>query len=169
LREGLDLPEVALVLILDADKEGFLRSARSLIQTIGRAARHAQGRVILYADKITPSMRQAIDETDRRREKQLQYNTLHGITPKSIEKPQGDLLEGIVALKGSSKKKDRQSLQSTQSVIAAGEFPRDKKELAKLIRELSLKMNESAALLEFEAAVAYRDRKNLLEQELKKL
>ncbi len=161
LREGLDLPEVALVLILDADKEGFLRSTRSLIQTIGRAARNEQGRVILYAEKRTPSMIQAIDETDRRREKQITYNTVHGITPKSILKPQGDLLEGIIELKRKFSKKDRQSILEIPEQLSAS-FS-DKKDLEKQIRALSIKMNESAALLEFETAAKYRDEKKFLQ------
>jgi len=169
LREGLDLPEVALVLILDADKEGFLRSARALIQTIGRAARHDQGRVILYADKITASMKQAIDETDRRRAKQIQHNIQHNITPRSIEKAQGSAMDGMMTIKGRSKTNARRSLDASESLVETIIIPSSKKELRMMIRSLSLKMNESAALLEFEAAVAYRDRKNLLEQALAKL
>jgi excinuclease ABC subunit B len=161
LREGLDLPEVALVLILDADKEGFLRSTRSLIQTIGRAARNEQGRVILYAEKMTPSMTQAIGETDRRREKQISYNTLHGITPKSIVKPQGELLQGMINLKASFSKKDRQAIVELPADLSADLL--DRKELEKQIRALSIKMNEAAALLEFESAATYRDQKNRLQ------
>src|SRR6202030_1751804 len=92
LREGLDLPEVSLVAILDADKEGFLRSERSLIQTIGRAARHLEGKAILYADEMTGSMRRALDETDRRRAKQVEYNKEHGITPKGVRKRVADVM-----------------------------------------------------------------------------
>ena len=95
LREGLDLPEVSLVAILDADKEGFLRSGKSLIQTIGRAARNVSGQVHMYADKITPSMAQAIDETSRRREKQIAYNTAHGVDPQPLRKRIVDILDGI--------------------------------------------------------------------------
>jgi excinuclease ABC subunit B len=162
LREGLDLPEVALVLILDADKEGFLRSTRSLIQTIGRAARHDQGRVILFADKITPAIKTAMDETDRRRDKQIAYNLEHGITPKSIQKPQMDLLSGMTSLKSTGKKDKNKDKSAPLDEPLAG----DKKSLEKKIRELALQMNHSAALLDFERAAAYRDRKKVLEAQL---
>ena len=141
LREGLDLPEVSLVAILDADKEGFLRSETSLIQTIGRAARNADGMVILYADKITPSMRQAMDETQRRREKQDAYNKAHGITPKTIRKDIRELLE----IAEPAKRDARPVKQMT------------KLEKLQLIDKLEKQMKEAAKMLEFELAAALRD------------
>ena len=143
LREGLDLPEVSLVAILDADKEGFLRSETSLIQTIGRAARNAEGVVIMYADKITPSMRAAIDETNRRREKQKAYNEEHGIVPKTIVKSVRDLIE-ISGDKGSGK--GESGVKMT------------KKERENAIAKLEKQMKEAAKMLEFEYAAQLRDR-----------
>src|SRR3712207_6158558 len=110
LREGLDIPEVSLVAILDADKEGFLRAERSLIQTIGRAARNLNGKAILYADRITDSMRRAIDETERRRARQIAHNEAHGITPRSIVKQVRDLIDGVYSEKA-SKEAEKQELQ----------------------------------------------------------
>ena len=141
LREGLDLPEVSLVAILDADKEGFLRSETALIQTIGRAARNADGEVILYADKITPSMRQAMDETQRRRKKQDAYNKAHGITPKTIRKDIRELLE----IAEPAKRDARPVKQMT------------KLEKLQLIDKLEKQMKEAAKMLEFELAAALRD------------
>lgn len=146
LREGLDLPEVGLVCILDADKEGFLRSDTSLIQTIGRAARNVEGRVILYADVITPSMQRAIDETERRRAKQKAYNEAHGITPKSVKKAIHNVLEI------SSKVKDDTSALSPE-------------EKAKRIEILTQQMREAAAALEFEVAAKLRDELRALQGE----
>jgi len=152
LREGLDLPEVSLVAILDADKEGFLRSDRSLIQTIGRAARNAHGKAILYADKITGSMERAIEETNRRRKKQMIYNEAHGITPKTIEKAVQDVMEGAYADKSVSsyrygvvaeKQAEYQALSPT--------------ELAKKLKQLEQKMYDHARNLEFEEAAKVRD------------
>jgi len=142
LREGLDLPEVSLVAILDADKEGFLRSATSLIQTIGRAARNISGLVIMYADRVTPSMSIAIDETDSRREKQREFNEAHGIVPKTIIKNVRELLE-------ISK---RETIVSMDGVKLTG------RELEEEIKRLEKEMTAAAKLLEFEYAAAVRDR-----------
>ena len=127
LREGLDIPEVSLVAILDADKEGFLRSERSLIQTIGRAARNLNGRAILYADRITDSMRRALDETERRRNKQLAFNAEHGITPRGVAKKIRELIDGVV----SDKARDAAALEPAEVVEALSE-----KELGKRIQQL---------------------------------
>jgi excinuclease ABC subunit B len=144
LREGLDLPEVALVAILDADKEGFLRSGRSLIQTIGRAARNVEGKVIMYADRITPSMQQAIDETDRRRAKQLAHNQAHGITPETIKKAVHAAIEATVA-------EDRADYAgSTFSGL-------NKEERTRLAAEMEAEMLKAAEALEFERAAQLRD------------
>lgn len=145
LREGLDIPEITLVAILDADKEGFLRSETSLIQTIGRAARNADGRVIMYADNMTDSMRKAIDETERRRKIQQEYNEAHGITPTTIKKAVRDLIAISKAAndKGDKIKKDIESMSD--------------KELEKLIKELNKKMHRAAADLNFEEAALIRD------------
>ena len=146
LREGLDLPEVSLVAILDADKEGFLRSETSLIQTIGRAARNADGMVILYADTITPSMRRAMDETERRREKQDAYNKAHGITPKTVVKSVRDLLE-ISATAEDVASAERQGKVKAMT----------KQQKAAEIARLEKAMKEAAKMLEFELAAALRD------------
>ena len=142
LREGLDIPEVGLVAILDADKEGFLRSETSLIQTVGRAARNADSKVIMYADTITPSMRACIDETARRREKQMAYNKLHGIEPKTIVKSVRDLIE-----------------ISTDAVTAskANGVKITDRERRELISQLEDKMKKAAAMLEYEIAAQLRD------------
>ena len=146
LREGLDIPEITLVAILDADKEGFLRSETSLIQTIGRAARNAEGHVIMYADTITDSMRAALDETQRRREVQMAYNEEHGITPKTIQKAVRDLISV-------SRKVAASELQMEKDPEAMSE-----KELEKLIKELEKQMKKAAADLNFEAAAELRDK-----------
>lgn len=154
LREGLDIPEITLVAILDADKEGFLRSETSLIQTIGRAARNSEGHVIMYADKITDSMRVAIDETERRRKLQQAYNEEHGITPKTIQKSVRDLIaiSKKVAAEEMEFDKDPESMS--------------RRELEKLIGDIQKKMKKAAAELNFEAAAEYRDQmvklKNML-------
>ena len=147
LREGLDIPECSLVAILDADKEGFLRSARSLIQTIGRAARNAEGRVILYADKITGSMQIALEETERRRKKQIEYNTSHGITPQTIKKKVSGVMQEMTA-------KDETSPDA--EVVAL-------KDIDKKLREYNKLMQQAAADLDFENAIAYRDKIKKLE------
>ena len=146
LREGLDIPEITLVAILDADKEGFLRSETSLIQTIGRAARNAEGHVIMYADTITDSMRAALDETQRRREVQMAYNKEHGITPKTIQKAVRDLISV-------SRKVAASELQMEKDPESMSE-----KELEKLIKELEKQMKKAAADLNFEAAAELRDK-----------
>ncbi len=146
LREGLDIPEITLVAILDADKEGFLRSETSLIQTIGRAARNAEGHVIMYADTITDSMRAALDETQRRREVQMTYNEEHGITPKTIQKAVRDLISV-------SRKVAASELQMEKDPESMSE-----KELEKLIKELEKQMKKAAADLNFEAAAELRDK-----------
>ena len=154
LREGLDMPEVSLVAILDADKEGFLRSERSLIQTIGRAARNVNGRAILYADKVTGSMERAIAETDRRRDKQLIFNAEHGIVPKTVEKDVTDVMEGARSQsggRGKSRRFERAAPNRARSI------PDDPKALGKLLKKLEKEMLESARNLEFEEAAALRD------------
>ena len=145
LREGLDIPEITLVAILDADKEGFLRSEVSLIQTIGRAARNSEGHVIMYADVMTESMRKAIQETERRRSIQEAYNKEHGITPTTIKKAVRDLItvSKAVAETEAKLKKDPESM--------------NKEELTKLIADIQKKMQRAAADLNFEAAAEYRD------------
>ena len=152
LREGLDLPEVSLVAILDADKEGFLRSERSLIQTIGRAARHLRGKAILYADQVTGSMRRALDETARRRDKQRRYNRVHGITPRGIHKAVADILEG--AHPGAPLPAAQYAQVAEETVAYARETPAA---LAKKIRQLEQAMQRHARDLEFEQAARLRD------------
>lgn len=150
LREGLDIPEVSLVAILDADKEGFLRSERSLIQTIGRAARNVKGTAILYADRITDSMRRAMDETDRRRTKQIAFNEEHGITPKSVTKKVKDIIDGVY---GTQENDDVARATAPRADYTA----MDEKALSKVIRQLEKKMQEAARNLEFEEAASLRD------------
>jgi excinuclease ABC subunit B len=144
LREGLDLPEVALVAILDADKEGFLRSARSLIQTTGRAARNVDGKVIMYGDKITPSMRQAIDETSRRRAIQLAHNEAHNITPETIKKAVYASIEATVA-------------EAPANYNASTFAGLNKDERSRLAGEIELEMRKASEALEFERAAQLRD------------
>ena len=155
LREGLDMPEVSLVAILDADKEGFLRAERSLIQTIGRAARNLNGQAILYGDVITKSMEAAIRETERRREKQLTHNSVHGIVPRTIRKEVSDVMEGARS-KASSTKKGGVKRETLRSVISNA-LPSDSKSLGKLLSTLEGKMLDHAKNLEFEEAAKLRD------------
>lgn len=157
LREGLDIPEISLVAILDADKEGFLRSETSLIQTVGRAARNAQGRVIMYADTITDSMRNAIDETNRRRTIQQKYNEEHGITPQTIKKAVRDLISisKAIAKEEARFEKDPESMS--------------RKELEKLIADIQKKMKKAAAELDFETAAELRDKMMELKTQLLKM
>ena len=157
LREGLDIPEITLVAILDADKEGFLRSETSLIQTIGRAARNAEGHVIMYADSITDSMRAAIDETNRRREIQQKYNEEHGITPQTIKKAVRDL----IAISKAASAGEEEFRKDPESM--------DARELEKLAKELTKKMHQAAAELNFEEAAKLRDRMKEVKQMLLEL
>ena len=154
LREGLDIPEITLVAILDADKEGFLRSGTSLIQTVGRAARNAEGHVIMYADRMTDSMRMAIEETARRREVQMKYNTEHGITPQTIQKAVRDLIS-------ISKKVAAEELQLLKDPESMS-----REELEKLIKDMSKQMKKAAAELNFEMAAELRDKLTILKKQL---
>jgi excinuclease ABC subunit B len=156
LREGLDMPEVSLVAILDADKEGFLRSDRSLIQTMGRAARHINGRAILYADKMTGSMERAIAETDRRRKKQIEHNLEHGITPKGVIKSVQDIMEGARRMPTRGKAKDRKVAEEKAS-FGAEIAALSPAALARKMQQLEGQMHEHAKNLEFEEAAAVRD------------
>ena len=153
LREGLDLPEVSLVAILDADKEGFLRSETSLIQTIGRAARNAQGEVLIYADQITGSIKRAVGETERRRKLQLEYNKKHGITPKTIIKAIKDILPDVDKL-----------LKLELKPIG-----KSKSSIEKLIKEKESEMRKAAKELDFELAALLRDEVHELQKKLKKV
>ncbi|NWK76464.1 excinuclease ABC subunit UvrB [Aquitalea sp. LB_tupeE] len=156
LREGLDIPEVSLVAILDADKEGFLRSDRSLIQTIGRAARNLNGKALLYADRITDSMRRAMDETERRRAKQLAFNAEHGIVPQGINKKIKDIIDGVYSVEDQRKK----------LVDEAQVAMMDEKTLAKEIKRLEKEMMEAARNLEFEKAARLRDELKALKEKM---
>ena len=146
MREGLDLPEVKLVAILDADKEGFLRSETSLVQTVGRAARNSESRVIMYADNMTGSMQRAINETNRRRQKQQEYNERNGITPQTIIKPIVSTLE--ISKKATTEKKEPQDIKAE-------------------IEKLNLKMRQAADMLDFEAAIRLRDEISSLKKQLR--
>ena len=159
LREGLDIPEVSLVAILDADKEGFLRSERSLIQTIGRAARHLNGTAILYADRITDSMKRAMDETERRRNKQLAFNSAHGIVPRGVVKRIKDIIDGVYDADAT-----RQELKAAQTV--AEYKVQDEKTLTRKVKKLEKAMLDAAKNLEFEKAAELRDQLKALKQVL---
>ena len=162
LREGLDIPEVSLVAILDADKEGFLRSERSLIQTIGRAARHLNGTAILYADKVTDSMRRAMAETERRRTKQMLFNEAHGITPRGVSKRIKDIIDGVYDSEASTREVKAAQRQAVYSAM-------NEKQLAKEIKRLEKEMGEYAKNLEFEKAAAARDELFRLKDQLLEL
>jgi excinuclease ABC subunit B len=169
LREGLDLPEVSLVAILDADKEGFLRSEKSLIQTIGRAARNVDGQVIMYADNITKSMRKALDETNRRRERQVAHNLANGIDPTPLRKKISDINDSII-------KEDSDTELVLEEAMSIKKLRKDKKDgaspaqdLANLITELSAQMKLAASELNFELAARYRDEIHELKKELRQM
>ena len=155
LREGLDIPEVSLVAILDADKEGFLRAERSLIQTIGRAARNVHGKAILYADRMTESMKKAMGETERRRAKQIEYNTQHGITPRGIVKQVRDLIDGVYSEKSG---KEAEKLEMQKALVE----DMSEKDIAREIKRLEKQMVEHAKNLEFEKAARVRDQLHVL-------
>ncbi len=159
LREGLDIPEVSLVAILDADKEGFLRAERSLIQTIGRAARHLNGTAILYADTVTESMRRAIDETERRRRKQLAYNAAHGITPKGVVKRIKDIIDGVYDTDAEQEKRRVAQTQASYAQLS-------EKALTREVKRVEKAMFDAARNLEFEKAAELRDKLKLLKQQL---
>jgi excinuclease ABC subunit B len=167
LREGLDLPEVSLVAILDADKEGFLRSETSLIQMIGRAARNVAGQVIMYADKVTPSMERAIEETKRRRAMQVAYNLEHGINPQTIRKAVGDILSLLrpddgAPVPGRGQRKNRERDKVDKEIKSLPQ-----QELARLVQTLEEEMHEAATDLRFEYAARLRDEIRELRRELR--
>jgi excinuclease ABC subunit B len=173
LREGLDLPEVSLVAILDADKEGFLRSSTSLIQTIGRAARNVSGEVHMYADVMTDSMRNAIEETDRRRAKQIEYNTLHGIDPKPLRKKIADITDALVR-EGQDTKKLLEGRQAgkrspTPNLRREGLAASGANELEAIIADLNEQMLQAAGELKFELAARLRDELGDLKRELRQM
>lgn len=164
LREGLDMPEVSLVAIFDADKEGFLRSEQSLIQTIGRAARHLNGRAILYADRITGSMQRAIDETDRRRARQIAHNEKHGLVPRGVSKKISEILEGAISTRGRGTPGKRRLAEGRAGYSARGEL-RSTADLLKEVIRLEQEMYECARNLEFERAASLRDQIHEMKQQ----
>ena len=164
LREGLDMPEVSLVAILDADKEGFLRSDRSLIQTIGRAARNLHGRAIMYADNVTGSMRRAIDETDRRRQKQIEFNKRHDITPKGVVKSVQDIMEGARRMPAKGRAKGRKVAEETLA-YSQDLLKLSPAALARRLEQMEARMHEHAKNLEFEEAAALRDQLTEIKQQ----
>ncbi|WP_417022535.1 UvrB/UvrC motif-containing protein, partial [Bilophila wadsworthia] len=165
LREGLDIPEVSLVTILDADKEGFLRSTGSLIQTFGRAARNAGGKVLLYADTVTASMRAAMGETARRRAKQQDWNETHGITPTTISKPLATPFDSLYTSSGEGKGKRGRGKQAKQPAEASASVDITAQNVARYLKQFEREMRDAARDLEFEKAAALRDRiKQLREQ-----
>lgn len=166
LREGLDMPEVSLVAILDADKEGFLRSERSLIQTIGRGARNLRGRAILYADRVTDSMKRAMDETERRRQKQIEFNREHGIEPKTIFKDVADIMEGARTVPGKRGKGSRRDQRAADVLEKLNPDSMTAAQLSKEINRLEQKMFDHAQNLEFEQAAHLRDQVNKLREGL---
>jgi excinuclease ABC subunit B len=159
LREGLDIPEVSLVAVLDADKEGFLRSGRSLIQTIGRAARHINGTAILYAEQMTDSMKAAIGETDRRRAKQVAFNLAHGIEPKGISKRIKDLIDGVYDADAAREHRKAEQAEAKYDSLS-------EKQLDQRIRKMEKEMLEAAKNLEFERAASLRDELKALRDRL---
>jgi excinuclease ABC subunit B len=163
LREGLDLPEVSLVAILDADKEGFLRSQTSLIQTIGRAARNVEGQVVMYADNVTDSMQRAINETNRRRMRQRRFNEEHGIDPQTIRKRVSDILDLVQS--GAAPAAERRAREVRERLPL--ELPMD--DMRRLVQSLEEEMHEAAAELRFEYAARLRDEINELKRELRDL
>jgi len=164
LREGLDLPEVSLVAVLDADKEGFLRSGTSLIQTIGRAARNVRGKVLLYADKQTDSIRYAVSETNRRRAIQSAYNEEHDITPKTVERAVTDIVQALRGVK--AQPQEVREVKAQPQEVRERPQPQSKEEVIDLIRDLEDKMHTAADQLEFELAASLRDEIKKLKKDL---
>ena len=169
LREGLDLPEVSLVAILDADKEGFLRSETSLIQTIGRAARNVNGRVLMYADDLTDSMRHALDETNRRRDIQLAHNAEHGIDPQTIRKRVGDIIEAVRAEESGDEYEPAASASGDLDRRSLDVSDMPTSDLEALVQRLEEEMHEAAGELRFEYAARLRDEVGELKRELEVL